>query len=1044
MLQRLTHAAISFALVVAIYQMYVLVAVPFLEPPWCEQAVAHSSTPGQHARAHTAPNKYRHLLAAYFPADHWSLKEPPKTFENGQTMVVLDDYHPQENGQVRIDRLAILFFPRPRIAGGAPPRDAIVLEAPGGAVLQMDKSLRSGPTTGAKMQWAMLPGKINLRSDMRDSGPQDDFYLVTRDLRITEHMIRTDAKVDMRLGPHQGHGRELEIRLLPADQAKGGLGIGGIESLEITHDVAAIVMPGTALPSPARSGSVPSTRRVPGPPSGRVPTWREEPAQSGAPIQVTSQGPFSFDFTSYIGSFVDQVRVVQIHPGGLRDEIQGDVLNFFFARNHPVQAGKVPVGTKLPLAGIHPAMVEVKGTPVRIDAPAREAVVRCDRMRVEIEPRRVTFDGQDEVMVQYRGSEIHAPMVQYQHPPEGSTYRLGTMLAAGNGWLRAVPDPQSAHEPFKVRWSESMRLSREDGQAVLTMEGRPKMTAVGLGQMWADEVKVYLREQVAGSPGLPADVVPDRMLADGLVAIESAELSVRVHHLAVWLDYDSQHLASEDPKLGSAGGSMSESLRTALGGRDTAGSRCYNIEGNRLRLQIAVRNRRPVVTTVSVDGSVGFREKPVQGGPAEPLRIQAGQLRIDEADTPEAKINIVAAPITRGPDSGGQPATDAEVSVRGMTIRAAAIELNRGTSRVWIGSPGELEMLVDRDLQGQPLATAQPMTISWQKSMELDQDHITFLQQVLVVGSGGSLRTARLIARLSAPVRFDGALKQQQPELVQLECWEGVTATFQQQDAGGLVSQQRLQMQSLVANRQSGRLQGDGPGWIESVHLAGSNNPLALGGSKRTPGGNRARVQGPVQHLRFLRVDFVRGIRGNLIRREVWALGQVKAIYGPVDAWEQRLERSLREGPGAHTVWISSDQLAVFESPLARMAQARRKQPGLSAGRPLGPLELVAQGHVIIEGNAPQQGDFTARASRATYDQSKAMFVLEGDPATLTRQPFLGGPPSENSAQKLIYWHSTGELKIEGLKRLQWSQFDLGHKVESPESRGNNMPSAIE
>jgi hypothetical protein len=1049
MLQRLTHAAISFAIVVAVYQVYVLVAVPFLEPQWSGQAVAQSSTPGQHVLAHTAPHKYRELLAAYFPADHWSLREPPKTFENGQTMVVLDDYHPQDNGQVRVDRLVLLFFPHPRVPGSVPPRDAMVLEAPHGAVLQMDKSLRGGPTTGVKMQWGKLPGKIILRSDMRDRGPQDDFYLVTHDLHITEHMIRTDAEVEMRLGPHKGHGRELEIRLLPSEQAGGGLSLGGIESLEITHDVAAIVVPGknSLLLS---SDSTHSIDRVPVSQLGLDNPGVEVPVEPSGPIQVTSRGPFSFDFASYIGSFVDQVRVVQTHAGGLQDEIHGDELNLFFALDRLAQAGGDQDVKKLPLSGIHPAMIEVKGTPVRIDAPGREVTVRCERMRVEIEPRRATFDGQDEVMLQYRGSEIHAPMVWYQHPPEGSIDHLGTMLAAGNGWLHAVTNLQRAHESLEVRWSESLRLGREDGQPVLTIEGRPKITMVGLGEMRANEVKLYLREQVAGSSPLPAVVVPDRLLAEGLVAIESAELTGRVHHLAVWMDYDSRSSAVGNLTLGNANGSMPKSLRNSLTGGQAAGTRSYGISGNRLRLQITVRNRRPVVTTVSVDGSVEFREKSGQGGPAEPLVIRADQLRIDKADTPEAKINIMAAPAQGGPangwGSGGvrQPTSVAEVSVRGMTIRAASLELNRGTSRVWIGSPGELEMLMDRDLQGQPLATPQPMTITWQKSMELDQDHITFLHQVMAVGNGGRLRTARLIARLSTPVRFDGALQQQQPELVQLECWDGVTAAFQQQDAGGVVSQQRLEMKSLVANLQTGRLEGDGPGWIKSVHLATSSSFLAMGSGNRLPGNGsqtaglvRAKglaqatgpvQRGPIQRLRFLRVDFVRGIHGNLIHREVQAMGQVKAIYGPVDSWQQQLQMSLQKGPGEHTVWISSDQLGVFENPLARLQQPGRSGSLRSGGQPPGALELVAEGHVIIEGKAPQQGDFTARAARATYDQQKTMFVLEGDPATLTRQPFVGGPPSESSAQKLIYRHSTGELKIEGLRRLQWNQFDMGRK----------------
>jgi hypothetical protein len=226
-------------------------------------------------------------------------------------------------------------------------------------------------------------------------------------------------------------------------------------------------------------------------------------------------------------------------------------------------------------------------------------------------------------------------------------------------------------------------------------------------------------------------------------------------------------------------------------------------------------------------------------------------------------------------------------------------------------------------------------------------------------------------------------------------------------------------MQSLLANRQTGHLQGDGPGWVESVHLASKDSSLVME--------NPSQAKGPVQRLRFLRVEFVRGVRGNLglggNRQEIQAMGQVRAIYGPIDSWQQRLQMSLQEGPGEHTVWIHCDQLAVLESPLARLQKPRIfGRP--AQGQPMGSLELVAEGHVIIEGNAPQQGAFTAHARRATYDQQKTMFVLEGNPATLSQQQYLGSPPSESSAQKLIYWQSTGELKVEGLRKLQWSQFD--------------------
>lgn len=999
MLKRLTHAAIAFVAVVVVYQLYVLAAVPFLEPDWPGRAVIDQSSPERREAAREVVHKYRQVLSAYFPANHWSLRRPPKIFESGRAMVVLDDYHPRDNGRVLVDRCAILFFPQARVRGVAPPRNAIVLESPHGAELQMDSSLRQGPVSIGEWQWAKLLGDIIIRSDMREPGPQDDLRITTRDLYMTEHFIRTDAAVDMRIGPHRGHGREMEINLLPADSAGGGggLSIGGIESLEIFHEVVAEIQPGGV-------GLFGETRPGPSFPEGVSESGsegRQQPAV--ALVRVTSRGPFRFDFTSFTASFTDQVQAEQDHADGRRDTMQGDELNLYFALDHEAIARGEKRAGMLPLSGMRPASVELKGSPAIVDAPSQGANAECDRMWLEIGPRRVTFESQDEVSLGYRGSEVHAPMVLYQHPPEGSTARIGTMLASGGGWLRAVANPKKPQESFEVRWTESMRLGRRDGQPVLSVEGRPRLDMVGLGRLWADSLELYLREQAAGSDDLPADVVPDRMLAKGRVAIESAELTGRVHQMAVWIDY-----ASDDLMLGQPDGDNRAALRSRLGTRGTGQSRSYGIAGNMLRLQLTVRDRRPEVTSVSVDGSVVFQEMPAEGDPVEPLRIEAAQLRIDKADTPSAEIDIVGAPAV-----AGHSAIDAQVSVRGMTIRAAAMKLNRGSSRVRINSPGQLEMLVDRDLQGQPLAQSQPLKITWQKSMELDRDRITFLQNVVARGSGGWLQTERLVARLTAPVRFDGAVRQRQPELAQLECWEGMRANFTQQDAGGTTAEHRLQMESFTANLQTGQLQGKGQGWIESVHLASGSG--MFGPQAHSPRDSTE----PPQRLRFLRVDFQRGVSGNLHQRVVEVFGRVEAIYGPVDSWQQQLRRSLSQGPGEQTIWISCDRLGVRESPMARTQKTER----------VGALELEATGHVVIEGQDPTRGAFTANANRATYDQQKTMFVLEGDgrkPATLTHQQFVGSTPSESSARKITYWQSTGEVTIEGVNKLQWSQFNVG------------------
>lgn len=98
-----------------------------------------------------------------------------------------------------------------------------------------------------KVQHGTLEGDVTIRSDMREPGPQDDLLLTTQQLNINEDGIHTLSPVDMRLGPHQGFGRELEIRFMKTE-GSSGLGIGGIygkfEELTVKHDVAVKVSPG--------------------------------------------------------------------------------------------------------------------------------------------------------------------------------------------------------------------------------------------------------------------------------------------------------------------------------------------------------------------------------------------------------------------------------------------------------------------------------------------------------------------------------------------------------------------------------------------------------------------------------------------------------------------------------------------------------------------------------------------------------------------------------------------------------------------------------
>ncbi len=992
MFTRLMHAAIAFAVTVAVYQAYVLLAVPFLEPAASgerQEPTASTAT----RKPYATPHRVRKLLSAYFPVGHWTRAAPPKTLETGSVMIVLDDYEPRDDGQIRVNQCVMLFFPRARVQGEPPPRDAIVLEAPHGAVLQMDEGFRSGLGGLGRIQWGKLVGDIVIRSDMHEPGPHDDLLLTTRDLYMNEDLIRTEEKVEMQVGRHWGRGRVLEMRLVAVESAQAGSAgpqIGAIDSLEILHEVRAQLAPE-------------KMQWLDTPPAG-------DSEVAPPPIKIASRGRFRFDFANQMASFVDQVQLIQQHASGVRDQLFCDRLNLYLASDEEtVHADRqeseraVAVGGKPhAFSGLKPAMIEALGSDeiqVQLDVPSLEATARCRRMRLEIVSRRATFDSQDEVVLTYQGSEIHAPMIRYQAPPRDSTARIGNLLAAGNGWIRALTGDRRA-QPFEARWTESLRLERIQGRPVMSLHGRPKLDMVGMGRLWADNMEVLLRERKGdGSEAdlLPADVVPERIVASGHVAIESAELSGKVNQLDVAVQY-----LSSDLVLATADGANASRSRKTFRGPGSGDKRTYRVVGDELNVELAMRQRRPEVSQIEVTGNVDFRETATNTTASEPLVVKADQLRVKDADTPNAEITLQ-----------GEAAS---ITASGVTLHANSLRINRGTSRAWIDSPGEMELPLHRDLNGRQLTSPTKLAIRWQNGMELDQDRITFRGRVKARTQDGTLDTEKLVAVLSAPVQFDGATRQGETQLEQIECWEGVRAKFQQRDAGGVTSIQDMTLESIAVNQQTGNITGVGPGRLESVHLSGGSK---LGGQV-LPSGGRNR---PSQRLGYLRVDFRRGVRGNLHQRRVEVFGNTKSVYGPVDAWEQKLEISLRGSPGPGTIWITSEQLGIAESPMNRANGSSR----------LGAVELFAAGNVTIEGPAGERGTFTARAQRATYDQPKTMFVLEGNgqrPATLIHQEFVGAPFSEQSARKLTYIQSTGEVKLEGIVKGEWNQIDLGRQPQ--------------
>jgi hypothetical protein len=220
-----------------------------------------------------------------------------------------------------------------------------------------------------------------------------------------------------------------------------------------------------------------------------------------------------------------------------------------------------------------------------------------------------------------------------------------------------------------------------------------------------------------------------------------------------------------------------------------------------------------------------------------------------------------------------------------------------------------------------------------------------------------------------------------------------------------------LELEWLKANQITGQLEGSGPGFIDSVHFAKNTaNLLALPGSA----GGQAAAPELVEdepELRRLHIKFVRQVDGNLLKKIIWVRGNVEAVYGPVKSWDERLVMSPGSDPEPGVVWITCDSLGVAQSVLANAMNAKTPQ-----------FELTAEGNVSIESQDRQRGMLTAYGHRASYDQSKGLFILEGDgvrPATLEHQPTPGAITSPQTAQRFSFNQNTGMVRVDGVGQMK-------------------------
>jgi lipopolysaccharide export system protein LptA len=991
----LQKAAASLTILLVSHVIYATLVVPLIEPP-APKPLSSGTAVG--AATPSATDRYQADLEGLFEAEAWE-NQSPKILRNRNTLLLFKDYQPQDDGTLRVYPCTAVVL-GDRSSDESRRTSSLILQAPEGAVLQLNRPV---DTRGAQLGQpvaAFLLGKIRIHSRGQADG-KGRLNILTSDVQIKPEMILTPHDVEFQYEQSHARGKDLMIKLMPLKDNKSldqSQGWAGVRSIELIH------LEQLHLEVDDQQGNGAS------------------PAAEPTPVDVACRGPMRVDFSENLVTLEEHVELRRHDPQGVVDTLHCQKLMLYLQQAAPPASDSSPTGaastsTKpdkrsdaqdrlLSLPKLKIGKVVAEGDPVVLDAPSRHARIRSRRLLYDLQQGRFQLwaapdDPADQVYLQYDRQEVVARELDgWLALPRG----VRLIHAKGPGRFRGQ---QAGSPPQNVQadWQSSLVFEQQGPLHRLTLDQDARVQAGDSYGIEADVLHVWLEPtpRPAVEPP-PTDTHPSIDLAFRPKRVEaladpdqprsrpvrlwSSGLSATTEHMQAAFEHlphrDAARTRAASPQS-LARTSVPPASTLATDPSTPASTRETRVFGGTLNVQLRVRGREVTVDNLVLEQDVHVQQF-AQHEPNRPLfDLRADLVRMQD---PTAQQRHLVTAV-------GQPV---KILSEQMQVQTHELNVDQTRNLVWTQRPGRMIVLVDRDASGKQLQKPQEMTIDWFRNMDFDGQVARFAGGVDVQSTDQRMRCEALDVLLNRQAGLGDSSSDAQLDVRQIRAKGNVLIESHEIQQGRTTSIARLLVPFAQIDRQTGDLRAGGPGRLVSLRegFRGDFNPMA---------GPTPRVAEAVaaDAKTFMQVDYQREITGNFYRKVVDFSDRVKVIYGPVLSWNESLsaDSPLR----TNDVLLSCDRLTVAQGVLAR------------GGQPM--LDLLAQGNTYVEGQT-----FTARGDRVSYEQSKELLVLEGTgraDAALSHQQRVGAPRSETAARKILYWTRTGRVEIDDARYLDLS-----------------------
>ncbi len=1065
------------------FAAYHAIAVPLLEPksvkqdrPWVAPAIPLRND----------------WWEEFFVEGDWQLdkKNPPRVVKTETAILLFQTRDQISDTQWLVKPITILLPQRQT----GPSKRAVLINNNDGAKIEfksaVDWTRELPPIVGGQ-----LLGEITIYSPPDDSTKNNGMLINARDVRINNRVIWTNQQIKIQMGNSVVDGRDLVIHLdkdlLTAEEpgASNHSPFNGLDRLELTYvdRVHIGLNPGGLWPR----------KDIP------------DIANRTAHATLKCGGSFVFSFQESEATLKKGVHMEHIVQGLPIDTFDCDEMQLQVGwQGKPTVASATPDGSsgsnwkidRLEAFGAlgkdnrdHSGWLKLNAPGMQVEAHGQHLVMDLINGIITLSNRRSLTVPREMTPVYLKRESVHirSPEVQYQTAEaianstdsRGKSFgtlnknRIGALQASGPGSAQM----DNNGEPWKLSWGERL-LVRPDSEDVakdlVDIKGSANVSSPTHGRFIAEHLYLWLtpmtpelaRELAPQYPdGKVPQVLPDRMMADGKVDVDSPQLRATVEKMQVWFGYqwpvattnplprqpktvaasqaNSRVTLPEEITLQSGQASFandkpspqdllllpstgtpaallkqpnSPNNRNGNSGMLTANlTSPLRVTARTMRAKVLRSGNQTRVEDLVLDGNFALTKDQVSDESPWPFTATGERLRLSQGQNDTSDITI-----------SGQPA---KVAVGSGWVQAPELNLKQNENQFWIDHPGEL-LIPAESLQKKPASAdnnASGSSIRWHEPPRLQWgERMTFDGRTARFGGGVTLncrmetdpqtlwhietRSNRMAVEMDQPVSLRSSPNPNQPRqsqisMIRLE--DNVDLRAVQTDLKmrrRSIEQMKVPQLDIMLPTQTWL--GHGPGEIWSRRL-GNDNPIN-GAFQNSPHPSSSTADRFTENaFQCIHLSFLGRMEGNMTQRRATFYDRIEALIGPIASWDDALNVLAVDRLGRNQSLLYSDQLNIFDASGLSWNQSPNGNRGAANNAA---WELEALSRVQMQSNT-ESGELSIQSERLSYAAISDTIKVDGSP----RQPAHLSKVQGNSPQLDLYVKSvalrlkTGEIDME-------------------------------